>query len=127
MAKTGEQTANERTAMIQRPANFSANNYASQKTIAAGTMNIGLLTSNATHLKMLLKKDENSHDSYWYFAIILISISILLQLSMAVLNMVLGGSSAELESNDAEHEELMRKIQKKNSIVTTLTALSTLV
>lgn len=112
---------------IPKKANFSVNRYATQKTIAAGTMNIALLTSNANHLKVLFNKDEKDHNGYYYFVIVLICLSMLLQVVMAVLAMMVGGSNVCLESTDNDQDEAKRKIQNKNSVTTILAVLATLI
>ena len=55
---------------------FNANKYATKKTIAQGMLDVALLTSNASHLKLVLQDDNHP---FYGPLVFLISLSILLQ------------------------------------------------
>ena len=59
-----------------REKSFNANKYATKKTIAQGMLDVALLTSNASHLKLVLQDD---HHPFYGPLVFLISLSILLQ------------------------------------------------
>ncbi|KFB36199.1 AGAP002124-PA-like protein [Anopheles sinensis] len=66
---------------------MDANRYATKKTIAQGMLDIALLTANASQLKYILQVGEK-HEFYGLM-LTLISISIILQVIMGVLNLSL--------------------------------------
>ncbi|XP_021707761.1 ninjurin-1 isoform X3 [Aedes aegypti] len=66
---------------------MDANRYATKKTIAQGMLDIALLTANASQLKYILQVGEK-HEFYTLM-LTLISISIILQVTMGVLNLSL--------------------------------------
>ncbi|XP_059620619.1 ninjurin-1 isoform X3 [Phlebotomus argentipes] len=66
---------------------MDANRYATKKTIAQGMLDIALLTANASQLKYILQVGEK-HEFYTLM-LTLISISICLQVSAAVIALVL--------------------------------------
>ncbi|XP_055716653.1 ninjurin-1 isoform X2 [Phlebotomus papatasi] len=66
---------------------MDANRYATKKTIAQGMLDIALLTANASQLKYILQVGEK-HEFYTLM-LTLISISICLQVSAAVIAVVL--------------------------------------
>uniref|UniRef100_A0A182JUI8 Ninjurin a n=1 Tax=Anopheles christyi TaxID=43041 RepID=A0A182JUI8_9DIPT len=66
---------------------MDANRYATKKTIAQGMLDIALLTANASQLKYILQVGEK-HEFYGLM-LTLISISIILQIIMGVLNLSL--------------------------------------
>ncbi|XP_062711983.1 ninjurin-1-like isoform X2 [Aedes albopictus] len=66
---------------------MDANRYATKKTIAQGMLDIALLTANASQLKYILQVGEK-HEFYTLM-LTLISISIILQITMGVLNLSL--------------------------------------
>ncbi|XP_055550259.1 ninjurin-1 isoform X2 [Wyeomyia smithii] len=66
---------------------MDANRYATKKTIAQGMLDIALLTANASQLKYILQVGEK-HEFYTLM-LTLISISIILQVLMGVLNLSL--------------------------------------
>ncbi|XP_055642869.1 ninjurin-1 isoform X2 [Toxorhynchites rutilus septentrionalis] len=66
---------------------MDANRYATKKTIAQGMLDIALLTANASQLKYILQVGEK-HEFYTLM-LVLISISIILQVTMGVLNLTL--------------------------------------
>ena len=109
-----------------KTSNFDINNYTYHKTIASGALNVALLTSNATHLKELFKKGKNDYSAY-YFTIVLICISVVLQFGMAILTAMIGGSNVDLESTDSQHDERKRMAHKKNRTIMALAVLTTLV
>ena len=55
---------------------FDANRYATKKTIAQGMLDVALLTSNASHLKLVLQDDNHP---FFGLSVFLICISMLLQ------------------------------------------------
>ena len=59
-----------------REKSFNANKYATKKTIAQGMLDVALLTSNASHLKLVLQDDNHP---FYGPLVFLISLSILLQ------------------------------------------------
>ncbi|XP_065081785.1 ninjurin-1 isoform X3 [Ochlerotatus camptorhynchus] len=66
---------------------MDANRYATKKTIAQGMLDIALLTANASQLKYILQVGEK-HEFYTLM-LVLISISIILQVAMGILNLTL--------------------------------------
>ncbi|XP_035773347.1 ninjurin-2-like isoform X4 [Anopheles albimanus] len=66
---------------------MDANRYATKKTIAQGMLDIALLTANASQLKYILQVGEK-HEFY-ALMLTLISISIILQVSAAMLAVIL--------------------------------------
>ncbi|XP_055614601.1 ninjurin-1-like, partial [Uranotaenia lowii] len=66
---------------------MDANRYATKKTIAQGMLDIALLTANASQLKYILQVGEK-HEFYTLM-LVLISISIILQVSAAMLAVIL--------------------------------------
>ncbi|XP_035893076.1 ninjurin-1 isoform X3 [Anopheles stephensi] len=66
---------------------MDANRYATKKTIAQGMLDIALLTANASQLKYILQVGDK-HEFYGLM-LTLISISIILQVIMGVLNLSL--------------------------------------
>ncbi|GBP68608.1 Ninjurin-1 [Eumeta japonica] len=78
------------TEILNDSANFKgldANRYATKKTVAQGMLDIALLTSNASQLKYVLQVG-NRHDFYTVL-VVLISISIILQVSLGAVLMTL--------------------------------------
>ncbi|XP_033607959.1 ninjurin-1 isoform X3 [Cryptotermes secundus] len=68
---------------------LDANSYATKKTIAQGMLDIALLTANASQLKYVL---QLGHQHEFYTLMVwLISISIVLQVSVGVILLVVGG------------------------------------
>merc|ERR1712062_603677 len=59
-----------------REKSFNANKYATKKTIAQGMLDVALLTSNASHLKLVLQDDNHP---FFGLSVFLICISMLLQ------------------------------------------------
>ncbi|XP_063908514.1 ninjurin-1 isoform X4 [Zophobas morio] len=68
---------------------LDANKYATKKTIAQGLLDVALLTANASQLKYVLQVGEK-HEFY-ALMLTLISISIVLQLIVAILFVIIGG------------------------------------
>ncbi|RZC34538.1 ninjurin-1, partial [Asbolus verrucosus] len=68
---------------------LDANKYATKKTIAQGLLDVALLTANASQLKYVLQVGEK-HEFY-ALMLSLISISIVLQLVVAILFVIIGG------------------------------------
>ncbi|XP_068894451.1 ninjurin-1 isoform X5 [Tenebrio molitor] len=68
---------------------LDANKYATKKTIAQGLLDVALLTANASQLKYVLQVGEK-HEFY-ILMLCLISISIVLQLIVAILFVIIGG------------------------------------
>ncbi|XP_035893077.1 ninjurin-2 isoform X4 [Anopheles stephensi] len=66
---------------------MDANRYATKKTIAQGMLDIALLTANASQLKYILQVGDK-HEFYGLM-LTLISISIILQVSAALLAVIL--------------------------------------
>ena len=112
---------------VSNTSTFSVNSYATNKTITSGTMNVALLTSNANQLKVLINKEEKDRTGYYYFNFTLVCFSMVLQVAMAILAMMVGGSNVSLESTDSEHDEKKKKMNHKNSAITMMAFLATLI
>ncbi|XP_011561164.3 ninjurin-2 isoform X1 [Plutella xylostella] len=67
---------------------LDANRYATKKTVAQGMLDIALLTSNASQLKYVLQ--VGPRHEFYTLLVVLISISIVLQISSAVVQLILG-------------------------------------
>ncbi|KAM7359738.1 ninjurin C isoform 3-T3 [Cochliomyia hominivorax] len=65
---------------------MDANRYATKKTIAQGMLDIALLTANASQLKYILQVGEQHQ--FYKLMLILISLSIVLQISAGILLMI---------------------------------------
>ncbi|XP_065354677.1 ninjurin-1-like isoform X3 [Calliphora vicina] len=65
---------------------MDANRYATKKTIAQGMLDIALLTANASQLKYILQVGEQHQ--FYKLMLILISLSIVLQISAGLLLMI---------------------------------------
>ncbi|RXG60267.1 Ninjurin-1 [Armadillidium vulgare] len=57
---------------------LDVNLYATKKTVAQGMMDLALLTANANQLRYVL--ESNNIGPYYYFSVVLISLSIILQI-----------------------------------------------
>ena len=112
---------------VSNTSTFSVNRYTTNKTITSGTMNVALLTSNANQLKVLINKEEKDRTGYYYFNFTLVCFSMVLQVAMAILAMMVGGSNVSLESTDSEHDEKKKKMNHKNSAITMMAFLATLI
>ncbi|XP_076269151.1 ninjurin-1-like isoform X1 [Rhynchophorus ferrugineus] len=67
---------------------LDVNKYATKKTIAQGLLDVALLTTNANHLKYILRVGEK-HEFYTLM-LTLISISIILQVTGGLLSILVG-------------------------------------
>ena len=112
---------------VSNTSTFSVNSYTTNKTITSGTMNVALLTSNANQLKVLINKEEKDRTGYYYFNFTLVCFSMVLQVAMAILAMMVGGSNVSLESTDSEHDEKKKNMNHKNSAITMMAFLATLI
>ncbi|XP_060528956.1 ninjurin-2-like isoform X4 [Cylas formicarius] len=68
---------------------LDVNKYATKKTIAQGLLDVALLTANASQLKYVLQVGEK-HEFYTLM-LTLITISIILQLVVAIMFVIIGG------------------------------------
>ena len=70
---------------------FNVNSYATHKTITAGAMDVALLTSNATQLKMLNASVEKTN--FQIGSMVLLGISIVMQIVVVILIVLMGSSN----------------------------------
>ncbi|XP_059078731.1 ninjurin-2-like isoform X5 [Tigriopus californicus] len=77
---------------------LDANRYATKKTLAQGMLDIALLTANASQLKYVLQVGEEKHP-FFYLLLVLIISSIVLQASVGVLFLIIGGLNINKEPN----------------------------
>ncbi|ENN78075.1 hypothetical protein YQE_05229, partial [Dendroctonus ponderosae] len=76
---------------------LDVNKYATKKTIAQGLLDVALLTANASQLKYVLQVGEK-HEFY-SLMLSLISLSIVLQLIVAILFVIIGGLNINKSQN----------------------------
>ena len=80
----------------QKKKKIEYNRYATKKTIGQGLFNIGLLTANIAQLKFVLQTEEHP----FYTALVsMLTISIILQVCVALLLITLGSLNVEDESD----------------------------
>ncbi|XP_069757805.1 ninjurin-1-like [Narcine bancroftii] len=91
------------------------NTYARTKTIAQGFLDIALFTANASQMKHLLQQGPGIQ--FYYFLLVLLCISIILQLIVAALLIYKG--SKNIECDDPERR-LSDRVHLLNNIVTGL-------
>ncbi|XP_078257660.1 ninjurin-1-like [Rhinoraja longicauda] len=91
------------------------NTYARTKTIAQGFLDIALFTANASQLKHLM--EQGPAIRFYYFLMVLLCISIILQLIVAALLIYKG--SKNIECDDPERR-LSDRVHLLNNIVTGL-------
>ena len=98
---------------------FDANQYATHKTMTGGLLNIALLTSNASHLKLLVSKGLHI-DPIHYVTFTLIIISMLMQAASAILGILAG-------NKNINHKESQPRANQFNKAVLIVASLTTLV
>ncbi|XP_060605274.1 ninjurin-2-like isoform X2 [Ruditapes philippinarum] len=103
---------------VENKSSFDFNKYATKKTVSKGLLNIGLLTSNAMQLKTTIS--QGSSHSYFYLNIVMITISIVLQIVLAILLVKLG-------LNKGQHDEAMKSADRHNNVVTGIVAVITVI
>ena len=104
---------------------FNVNSYATHKTITAGAMDVALLTSNATQLKMLNASVEKTNFQIGTMSLLILCI--VLQIVVVFLIILMGSSNIDLTSTDAEQEKFKKRIEKKNKAALALVALITII
>ncbi|XP_050352309.1 ninjurin-1 isoform X2 [Nymphalis io] len=81
------------TEVFEAVKGLDANRYATKKTVAQGMLDIALLTSNASQLKYVLQ--VGSKHEFYMLLVVLISISIVLQVSAGVLALVISALNGD--------------------------------
>ena len=107
---------------------FDMNTYTTTKTVTAGVMDVALLTSNANQIKLMATFQSWSaiHISF----VSLLSISILLQIVVAIGVVIMATSKANLNlmiENEKGHEEEKRKIDRINKAVLGISVMITFI
>ena len=108
-----------RNTMTETPKDpFDANKYTSTKTVAKGFLNVALLTSNATQLRIAISCDPEQNQFY-EIAIVFAIISIILQTIMAILSVFVRNEDINFEHN----QEKATRINRVLIILAILTAI----
>ena len=108
--------------------NFNTNTYATTKSLIAGVMDVALLTSNASQIKLIAKAKLWS--AFNISVVTFLSISIALQIAMVICVVIMATSKADLhfiKENDEEHEREKRKIDRINKAVLGISVIITLI
>ena len=117
----------ENTTAVQNSWEFNVNSYAARKTMAGGTLNVALLSSNANQLNTLIKS-TSKYDGHTYFTMSLLIFSLLLQIILGILAMIVGASKVCLVSEDNEdNDREKRKLHIMNNWIAGLSMLATVV
>ena len=117
----------ENTTAVQNSWEFNVNSYAARKTMAGGTLNVALLSSNANQLNTLIKS-TSKYDGHTYFTMSLLIFSLLLQIILGILAMIVGASKVCLVSEDNEdNDREKRKLHVMNNWIAGLSMLATVV
>ena len=117
----------ENTTTSQSSWEFNVNSYAARKTMAGGTLNVALLSSNANQLNTLIKS-TSEYNGHTYFTMSLLVFSLLLQIVLGILAMIVGGSKVCLVSEDnADNDREKRKLHIMNNWIAGLSMLATVV
>ena len=117
----------ENTTTSQSSWEFNVNSYAARKTMAGGTLNVALLSSNANQLNTLIKS-TSEYNGHFYFTMSLLVFSLLLQIVLGILAMVVGGSKVCLVSEDnPNNDKEKRKLHIMNNWIAGLSMLATVV
>ena len=102
---------------------FNVNTYATHKTLTAGCMDMALISSNATQIKMLSAAAELT--AFHIATITMLGLSLLMQFIVVFLIITMGSSNTDL--TDPEHEQGQRKIDRQNKAVFGMVACITLI
>ena len=97
---------------------FDANQYAMHKSMSGGLLNIAVLTSNASHLKLLVAKGLHL-DPLDYVTFTLIIVSMLMQTAGAILGILAGNKNINYE----ESQPKANQFNKAFLILASLTSL----
>ena len=115
----------------QNISNFSANGYATHKTITTGVMNVGLLTSNVNQIKLICKATNGDVGSQWdgfqTTTVVLLAISIVLQIACVILSISMAASKVNIDSVDAGEDQGKKSLHKRNTAVSILVAFITII
>ena len=106
------------------PSKFKVNRYITHKTVATGTLNVALLTSNANMIKIVVAKGP-LNNQFYYSSISLLSISIVLQLVLKCMCIVVGISNVNLETKEKSKD--VDRIIWINQAITILAAIITFI
>ena len=109
------------------PSKFKINTYATTKSLIAGVMDIALLTSTASQIKLIAEAKATSWTAFNISAVTLLSISILLQMVLVVLVVIMATSKVELEENKREHEDGKRRMDRINKAVLVISVIITFI
>jgi hypothetical protein len=113
-----EQANNQLVKHSSVPLEFKVNRYTTYKTVATGTINVALLTSNAKLLKNAVAKGP-INNQFYYPTLSLLSISIVLQLVLKCMCIVVGTSKVNLET-----KEKSKNVEKINGINKAITIIA---
>ncbi|XP_063420745.1 ninjurin-1-like [Mytilus trossulus] len=97
---------------------FQYNKYATKKTLAKGLLDISLLMANASQLKAMLNAGSNV--DYFWVVVVLISLSLILQLTVGGMLLVLG-------SMETKSPEVKRHVNGLNNAAVGLICVITVV
>ena len=107
---------------------FNTNTYATTKSLIAGVMDVALLTSNASQIKLIAK--ANSWTTFNISVVTLLSLSIILQMILVICVVIMATSKADLhliEESNKDHEEEKRKIDRINKAVLGISVIVTFI
>ena len=113
--------------MKSSPSKFKINTYATTKSLIAGVMDVALLTSNASQIKLIAEANASSWTASSISVVSLLSISILLQMVLVILVAIMATSKVELEENKREHEEGKTRMDKINKAVLVISVIITFI
>ena len=100
---------------------FDHHNYATKKTVSKGLLNFGLVMTNISQLRHVVKLDPSP---MFYTAIVLISLSLLLQAIVAVLLFKMGFNKLKSE---LEQKTAIQHNNVTTAIVAVITALNVVI
>ena len=120
----GDQEGGE---MKSSPSKFQINTYATTKSLIAGVMDIALLTSNASQIKLITEAKAVWWTAFNISVVTLLSISILLQMVLVILVVIMATSKVELEEYKKGHEEGKRRIDRINKAVLVISVIITFI
>ena len=107
--------------------NFNTNTYATTKSLIAGVMDVALLTSNASQIKLIAESKATWWTAFNISVVTLLSISILLQMALVILVVIMATSKVELEENKREHEEGKKRMDRINKAVLVISVIITFI
>ena len=113
--------------MKSSPSKFKINDYATTKSLIAGVMDVALLTSNASQIKLIAEAKATRWTAFNISVVTLLSISILLQMVLVILVVIMATSKVELEENKRGHEEGKRRMDKINKVVLVISVIITFI